>query len=428
MSETIFAVATARGKAGVAIVRVSGAQAPEALRAFGVPLVATRRASLRKLSVAGAVIDEALVLVFAENQSFTGEAVVEFQLHGSVAVTSAVLRVLSDIPGFRHAEAGEFTRRALENGVLDLTQVEGLADLIDAETEAQRRQAQRVLSGAIGLRAAEWRRDLIRASALIEATIDFADEDVPVNVVPEVLALIDGLRESFRRELEAGRVAERIRDGFEVALIGSPNAGKSSLLNALVGRDAAITSAVAGTTRDVLEVRMDLGGLPVTMLDTAGLRETDDEVEVIGVARARARAGDADLRVLLVDPTGDRPAFDLLEDDIVVETKADLFPGEGRVSSKTGEGLDALISRIEGVLQQRVPRAGVIIRERQRIALLTAVEALDSAKNWLYSGGDAVELVASDLRSAVHALDLLVGRIGVETLLDEIFASFCIGK
>jgi tRNA modification GTPase len=428
MTETIFALATARGKAGIAVVRISGPRSLDAAARFGVRGLRPRNASLRKLCFGGDILDEGLVLYFPLGHSFTGEDVVEFQLHGSHATVSAVLRTLSDMDGLRPAEAGEFTRRALENGVLDLTQVEGLADLIDAETEAQRRQAQRVLSGAIGERAATWRKDLIRAAALIEATIDFADEDVPQDVTPEVGEIIDGLLAAFEKEIAGSHISERVREGFEVAIIGAPNAGKSSLLNALVGREAAITSAVAGTTRDVIEVRMDIGGLPVTLLDTAGLRDTQDEIERIGVERARGRAGRADLRVLVLEP-GEKPdGYELLDGDIVVESKADLSGNESGISSMTGFGLDRLLSQVNDALSDRVQGGGVFVRERHRRALIEAVRSLESARKWIYGSGASIELAASDLRSALHQMQVLVGMVGVENLLDEIFSSFCIGK
>ena len=427
MDDTIFALASARGKAGVAVFRISGPQAHEAVAQLCV-VPKTRRAALRRLIWQGEVLDEALVLVFDPGASFTGEAAAELQVHGSLAVVKTVTRALGDA-GLRHAEAGEFTRRALENGRLDLAQVEGLADLIEAETDAQRRQAMRVLSGAIGLRAEGWRRSLIRAGALIEATIDFADEDVPVDVTPEVLALVDGLLAELRHEIAGTGAAERVRDGFEVAIVGAPNAGKSTLLNMLAGREAAITSEVAGTTRDVIEVRMDLGGLAVTLLDTAGLRETDDQVELIGVARAIARAETADLRVFLLSHPDEALIITPRPIDIVVLGKGDLYPQvEDAISGKTGRGVDRLVARITAVLGEKAASAGVMTRERHRVAMKRAVEAMESARSQIQRPRSAAELVAADLRQASLALDMLVGRLDVENLLDEIFASFCIGK
>ena len=427
MGDTIFALASARGKAGVAVMRVSGPQAHGALAQLcAVPV--SRRVALRRLVWQGQMLDEALVLSFDEGASFTGEASVELHLHGGLGVVKAVARALAEL-GLRHAEAGEFTRRSLENGRLDLAQVEGLADLIDAETDVQRRQALRVLSGSIGKRAEAWRRDLIRAAALVEATIDFADEDVPVDVSPEVLGLVDGLLRDLRREIAGAAVAERVRDGFEVAILGAPNVGKSTLLNALAGREAAITSDVAGTTRDVIEVRMDLAGLAVTLLDTAGLRETDDTVEKIGVARAISRAGSADLRVFLLGGPEEALLLAPLPGDIVVQGKADLTDAPESVSGLTGQGLDRLVARISDVLTQKASSVGVMTRERHLVAMTRAVEAMESARHQVQGlGGGAAELVALDLRRAVRALDVLVGRVETEDLLDEIFASFCIGK
>jgi tRNA modification GTPase len=421
MGDTIFALASARGKAGVAVFRVSG---PGAVAAIGRLCAVPERIGLRRL-IWGEVLDEALVLRFPAGASFTGEEVVELQVHGSMAVVRAVSGALLGL-GLRPAEAGEFTRRALENGRLDLAQVEGLADLVEAETEAQRRQALRVFSGAIGARAEAWRAKLIRAAALIEATIDFADEDVPVDVTPEVLDLIETLRSDLRAEVAGSTVAERVRDGFEVAILGAPNAGKSTLLNALAGREAAITSEIAGTTRDVIEVRMDIGGLAVTLLDTAGLRETEDKVEAIGVARALQRAEVADLRVFLLSSPGEALMMAPQPGDITILGKADVT-GEG-VSGRTGQGVEALVARIEAELAARVAGAGVMTRARHRHAMERAIEALDSAENRVKAAGAGVELVAEDLRWAGRALDVLVGRVDVENLLDEIFSSFCIGK
>ncbi|MES2433202.1 MAG: tRNA uridine-5-carboxymethylaminomethyl(34) synthesis GTPase MnmE [Pseudomonadota bacterium] len=426
--DTIFALASARGKAGVAVIRISGSLAHEAVAALCV-LPPLRQAGLRRLVWQGEVLDEALVLLFAAGASFTGEASAELQSHGSTAVVARLLQALAAMDGLRMAEAGEFTRRALENGRLDLTQVEGLADLIDAETEAQRKQALRVLSGALGRRVEAWRLDLVRAAALIEATIDFADEDVPLDVSPEVRALIDGLLVQLRVELDGALAAERIRDGFEVAIVGAPNAGKSTLLNALAGREAAITSEVAGTTRDVIEVRMDIAGLSVTLLDTAGLRESADVVEQIGVARALERARQADLRIFLQTEPDEALMLLPSADDLVVLGKADVRDGTIlAVSGKTGAGIDGLIAQIAARLSGRAASAGLLIRERQRIAMQVAVSGLESARMRMGQAQSLPELVAADLRVSMRALAVMVGRIDVENLLDEIFSSFCIGK
>lgn len=427
--DTIFALATAPGKAGVAVVRVSGSHIGDVAGALFGDLPAKRQAVLRVLRDSeGVRIDEALVLYFPEKQSFTGEPVLELQLHGSVAVVNRILRLLGDIPGLRLAEPGEFTRRALENGQLDLAQVEGLADLIDAETEAQRRQALRVLSGDLGKLAETWRIDLIRAAALIEATIDFADEDVPVDVTPEVEALIDKTRASLEKEVAGVAVAERIRTGFEVAIVGPPNVGKSTLLNALAGREAAITSEIAGTTRDVIEVRMDLNGLPVTLLDTAGLRETEDVVESIGITRAKERATRADLRVFLNSDT-QTPELEPLPGDLIKISKGDLSGDPvGSISAKTGHGVPELIDEIASEMSERAARSGIASRERHRQAMVQALSALSVAKERLKFGSDAYDLAAEELRIGIRALDSLVGRVDVENLLDEIFSSFCIGK
>lgn len=423
--DTIYALASARGKAGVAVLRLSGPAAHDAAVMLCGDLPPARRASLRRLVWNGVELDQALVLVFPQGESFTGEPSVELHLHGSLAVVQSVMRVLSGIPGLRLAEPGEFTRRALENGRLDLAQVEGLADLIDAETEAQRRQALRVLSGAIGRRAEEWRRKLIRAAALIEATIDFADEDVPVDVTPEVMDLTHDVLVDLRREVAGSHAAERIRDGFEVAIVGAPNAGKSTLLNALAGRDAAITSEFAGTTRDVIEVRMDIGGLAVTLLDTAGLRKTADPVEQIGIERALERAKSADLRVFL-ESGEDVPGIMPMPDDITLPGKADVT-GKG-VSGRTGQGVPELIAAIGERLLARSAGAGLVTRERHRLAIERAIGAMESARVEIEKGAARAELAAADLRIAIRALEALVGRVDVENLLDEIFSSFCIGK
>ena len=427
--DTIFALSTAPGKAGVAIIRVSGPAAHDAVRSLCGDVPVARQASLRVLrDREGRRLDEALILTFEQDRSFTGEVSAEFQVHGSTAVTAALLDELGSMDGLRPAGAGEFTRRALENGMLDLAQVEGLADLIDAETEAQRRQAMRVLSGDLGQKAEAWRRSLIRAAALLEATIDFADEEVPVDVSPEVGSFVLNVIEELRREIDGVGIAERIRTGFEVAIVGAPNVGKSTLLNALAGRDAAITSEHAGTTRDVIEVRMDLGGLPVTLLDTAGLRETEDAVESIGIDRARNRADQADLRVFLVEP-GQVPEMQPMDDDIVLTAKSDLNSDVGNgISGKTGEGVTGLVDRIRETLAARASGSGVATRQRHKDSMGRGMVALEAALQLLPMGEDCADLAAEELRTAIRALDSLVGRIDIENVLDEIFTSFCLGK
>ena len=430
--DTIFALATARGRAGVAIVRISGPRAWEAAGNLVGELPEPKAAALRIVRDSTEVaLDQALVLAFAEGESFTGECVVELHLHGSSAVIAAVLRCLSEQDGLRLANPGEFTRRALESGQLDLAQVEGLADLIDAETEAQRVQALKIMRGALGKKAERWRNILVRATALLEVTIDFADEDVPVDVTPEVLDLIGVASQEMQAELDGARASENIRDGFEVAIIGRPNIGKSTLLNRLAGKSAAITSEIAGTTRDVIEVRMDLGGIAVTLLDTAGLRDSDDAIEKLGVARAVERAEAADIRVFLVALDG------LVEDlgvtvhpeDIIIVGKADIIDSSGpSVSGKTGAGVDMLLKRLTITLEKRTAGATSVTRERHRTALINGISALKSAKTHVNNGAEWSDLAAEEMRQSLRALDSLVGRVDIENILDEIFSSFCLGK
>ena len=425
--ETIFALATARGKAGVAVVRLSGDRAFDAAHQLVGHLPRPETFGLRKVSTAQhGVIDQCLVLVFEAPRSFTGEHVVEFHLHGSLAIVNAFEDALLSTGLVRRAEAGEFTKRALLNGQLDLPQVEALGDLIEAETEAQRLQAQSVLSGALRDKVELWRGLLVRAVSLLEATIDFVDEDVPVDVIPEVRSIIEDLCRSFSDEIRGVGVAERVREGFEVAIIGAPNAGKSTLLNALARRSIALTSDVPGTTRDVLEARLDLGGLPVTFLDTAGIRATDDIVERLGVERALERARAADLVVFLDDGNWQPPSDLLTEDSIVVRAKDDdgLLGG---VSGATGCGLDELERMVADRLAERVAIVRATISQRQGEAILQALSVLSDVQKSL-EDGLASELLSDDLRGVVATLGGIVGSVGVDDYLGDIFANFCIGK
>ncbi len=426
----IYALATPRVSAGIALIRLSGAGAVEFVKPFVGGLECPAR-SLRMFRHKGAVLDQVLVLTFAKGGSFTGEEVVELHCHGSLAVIDAILAVFAESPKTRLAEPGEFTRQAFENGCLDLTQVEGLADLIAAETHEQLVLANRVFGGAFSAKVTAWRADLIRACALLEAMIDFADEDIPQDLQGEVLSLIDKTIKSMRSEITGTKIAERIRNGFEVAIIGRPNIGKSTLLNTLAGRKVALTSEIAGTTRDIIEVRMDIKGLPVTILDTAGLRDTDDTVESLGVDWARDRANTADIRVFLLDDTGlDGLGISVQKDDIILRGKVDKTPdfkGAG-VSGKTGQGIDFIMKNIVRILSPRILPTQTATRERHRVAMQSATSVLQQAGDSIKSDSFAVELVATDIRAALGSLNHMIGAVGVEDILDEIFASFCLGK
>ena len=427
--DTIFALSTAPGKSGISVIRVSGSESFRAVNDLCGGIPPPRHASLRKLrDRKNGLLDQAIVICFEEKRSATGEEAAEFHCHGSSAVVAAVLDALSQMNGLRIAEPGEFARRSFENGMLDLSQVEGLADLIESETEAQRRQALQNLHGDLGSQAQIWRSALIRASALIEVGIDFSDEDIPENALPDVMELISDIAGSLKGQIDGFASAERIRRGFEIAIVGAPNVGKSTLLNAVAGRKAAITSEFAGTTRDIIEVRMDIHGLPVTLLDTAGIRNTDDNVEAIGVDLARQRANQADIRVFLIE-NNEMIDIQKKEDDIVIVAKGDLKgdPG-GSVSGKTGKGIDELIQTIFSILKNRTSNAGLATRYRHKAAMINAREALESAMMEIKMNGGRPELISECLRQAIQALDSLTGKVDVECVLDEIFKTFCLGK
>jgi tRNA modification GTPase len=429
MSGTIFALSSAPGRAGVAVVRVSGPDAGAAVRALAGPLPEPRRAVLRTLKAAdGTPIDQALVLWFAAPESFTGEDTSEFHVHGGRAIVERLLAELAVLPGLRPAERGEFTRRAVENGKLDLTQAEALIDLIDADTEGQRRQALRQYDGALAALYDDWRARLIQALAWAEAAIDFSDEELPDDVFTQVREKTQQIKGEIESHLRDARRGEIVRDGFFLTVIGPPNAGKSSLINALAKRDVAIVAETAGTTRDIIEVRLDIGGYAVIVADTAGLRETADAVESEGVRRAVARAEQSDLVLLLLDGTSD--TLPPRAADLVVWNKADL-PGfrarEGLVLSlKSDNGLDKLLIKLEEIVRIRLAtgdEAPVLTRARHRHALREASATLGRAVLVPES-----ELFAEDLRLAVRAIGRITGRVDVEDLLDVVFRDFCIGK
>ena len=390
----------------------------------------------------GEAIDDGLALFFPAPRSFTGEEVVELHVHGSRAVVTALIEALARLPGLRLAEPGEFTRRAFENGKLDLTAAEGLADLVAAETSAQRRQALRQLAGELGRLYESWRSRLLRALAHVEAEIDFPEEGLPSEIWAEVRAEAQALRREIAAHLADHRRGERLREGVSVAIIGPPNAGKSSLMNALARRDVAITSAIAGTTRDVIEVALDLEGFPVVLADTAGLRDAADAIEEEGVRRARARAAAADFRLVVVDVTKPEEARALgplaAEGALVVANKIDLAPADAarwadalgagpalRLSLVTGQGVTDLLARLAVEMKTRLDPSGapVITRARHRAALANAAASLDR-----FEIATLPELAAEDLRAATRALGRITGRVDVEDMLDIIFREFCIGK
>ncbi len=440
-ADTIYALASAPGRAGVAIVRVSGGDARRVIARLTDRDVPPRVATLRRLRDDGdAPIDDALVLFFAAPHSFTGEDVAEFHLHGGPAVVASMLRVLRDMENCRIAEPGEFTRRAFHNDKLDLAQVEGLADLVAAETEAQRRQALRQAEGELSRFYDGWRTRLLRTLARLEAYIDFPDEDLPDQLIAAIDGEIADLRRDLGRHLADAHRGEILRDGLTIAILGAPNVGKSSIINKLSQRDAAIVSAIAGTTRDVVEVRMDLGGYPVTIADTAGLRASADEIEQAGVRRALARAEHADLKLLVFDggiwPGIDGETAKLIDDRaLCVVNKADLLrepepiaiAGRAviKVSARTGLGIEGLAAALTEAARERmeVGEGVALTRARHRAALEECQAALIRA-----AGAGQPELKAEDLRLAARALGRITGRVDVEDVLDLIFKEFCIGK
>ena len=426
--DTIFALASAPGKAGISIVRLSGPLAINVAEKLTKSKLKEKQPNLRVIYDSdNHFIDQALILIFSKPYSFTGENVVEFHLHGSNAVVSSVIKLLGNFKGLRAAEPGEFSRCALENGKIDLAQVEGLADLIDAETDAQHKQAARIFNGALGEKTKEWRAKLVKAGALLVATLDFADEEVPEEVTPEVEKLINMVLSDLDKEIIGVQTAERIRSGFEVAIVGAPNLGKSTLLNYLVGRDAAITSNVSGTTRDVIEVKLDLRGLPVTILDTAGIRKSDDKVEEIGISRALERSSLSDLRIVLTED-GEYPSGLKSRDTDIICIAKDDQGNRGGVSGKTGAGIDRLKNNIWDILNDKAQYVGIATRERHKSSMVNAKEFLGNAVVSLRDGPEYYDITAEEIRAATSALDSLIGRIGVEDVLDEVFSSFCLGK
>jgi len=437
VSDTIFALATPPGRGAIAVLRLSGSATETALTALGAGGLTPRLASVRSLRHEGRLIDEALVLRFVAPRSYTGEDSAELHLHGGRAVVEAASTALIAL-GLRPAEPGEFTRRAFQNGRMDLAQAEAVADLIDAETDAQKSQALGQLDGALSAAYAGFRRDLLKALSLVEAEIDFPDEEVPDNLARTAGPVLDALAADLRAALADSDRGRRVREGYRIVLIGETNAGKSSLFNALVAREAAIVTPIAGTTRDVLDADIMIGGYAVTLSDTAGLRDSDDPVEAEGIRRARLRAESADLRLWVRSPSteGDTdPAFGFIHSsDLQVLNKSDLGAVATApdlealsVSTTTGQGLSELHDWIAARLARDLSGADfpAVTRERHRRRLAEALAAVEAGRRALDL---APEMAGDDLRRAADALARVTGAIGVEDILGEVFSSFCIGK
>lgn len=442
MAETIFALASGAGRAGVAVIRVSGKDSWASMEAIArVHNPQPRTARYVALQHENITLDQSVILPFKAPASYTGEDVVEYHIHGGRAVIDSVLDALAVQDGHRMAEPGEFTRRAFENGKLDLTEAEAVADLIDAETQLQKSQALSQLGGALSSLYEGWTQALKNTLAHLEADIEFPDEDLPEGIAPEVTSAIETLKNEINAHLQDNRRGERLRDGIQVAIIGAPNAGKSSLVNALVQRDVAITSGTAGTTRDVIEAHLDLGGYPVTFADTAGLRpdqigdEGQDAIEGEGIKRAMQRAANADITVLLFDGTAEMPdphTLNLIDERaILVTNKMDTDGARAQIdaslmiSATKGDGMDHLLNALLDKIKSLMGSAETpsLTRKRHRTNLQDAYDALARSQE-----AALPELMAEDVRLAMRSLGKITGKVNVEDLLDVIFNDFCIGK
>lgn len=445
---TIFALSSGKGRAGVSVIRISGPETSSTILALtkSEKIPAPRVAELRWFydPLKNEKIDQGLVIYFPGPASFTGEDVAEFHIHGGYAVVAGFLEALSNCPGLRNAEAGEFTRRAFDNGKMDLTSAEGLADLINAETASQRKQALRQMDGDLGELYEGWRGEITSAMAYLEADIDFSDEEIPDDVTARIKPIVEKLRGEINKHLADGHRGERLRHGLQVVILGAPNAGKSTLLNYLSKRDVAIVSEIAGTTRDLLEVHLDLAGFPVTIVDTAGLRESADIIESEGIRRAEKRAGDADLKLVIIDETDktslntqmkrhiDENTMVLFnKSDLVSAKKEEIIPagniGSWHISAKTGHGLETFLSALKGEVEKRMElsEAPSLTRTRHRANLQSCLNHLD---RFLEADHFELELLSEDLRMAARDLGKITGYVDVEDILEKIFKEFCIGK
>ncbi len=438
--DTIFALSSGKGKSGVSVIRVSGKEAFACLEAFKISNVEARSTSLKKLrNPNNEIIDSSLVLKFVSPASFTGEDVIEIHAHGSIAVVSEILGILESIPNYRHAEAGEFSKRAFENGKMDLLQAEGLADLIESETKSQRAQAVRQMEGEFSGIYENWRERVIEIMAFIEAFVDFPDEDIPQDLELQARAKVQTIINEIEKQLN-NNIAEKIRDGLVITILGKPNVGKSTLINLLTKRELAIVSNIAGTTRDSLEAHFEISGIPVTLIDTAGIRETKDEIEEEGVRRALEKAEKSDFKIYIIDATNPEIDENLIDENTLVlvnktDVSNDLSAIEEtnyaiiKTSLKTGDGVDEILTKLSEIAEKysSISEAGIVTRARHRNLLHNTLENLNNfievRKNEL-----PIEIAAENLRLASFGIGKIIGKIDVEDVLDKIFSEFCIGK
>ena len=428
----IYALSTSSGKSSISIIRISGPNAFLIANKFIKKQPEIRKATTTRIIYNKILIDIGIVTYYSFKNSYTGEDLVEFNLHGSVAVIKKMLEILSIQKNTRLALPGEFTRRAFENKKLQLSQVEGIYNLIESETESQRKLSLKLLDGDLGKKVKLWKKKLINVLSILDASIDFSEEDLPKSHLLEIQNEIKKLINHFKREIKGSYIAESLTDSFEVALIGKPNVGKSTLLNFLLKRDISIVTNIPGTTRDILEAKLDLKGLPVTFIDTAGLRKSNDKVEKIGIKKTLKKVSTVDLRVFLINKNSDLDSFKQIKrkNDLVFISKSDKrkLHNEMGISGVTGEGTDILINKIYDILSKKTLSVGSVVNSRHRLIIKNALSFLNDALLNCNSDFDKIELIAEDIKKTLKELDFLVGTIDVEDILENIFSKFCIGK
>ena len=435
MTPTIFAVSTPQGVSAISIIRISGPEsfkaADKLFRLDKSVSLEMRKTYLRKVfSKTGRLLDECLVIFFEKGKSFTGENMVELHLHGSHIVVKTVLESLSELNYLKQAEAGEFTKKALENNKLNLFEVEGLSDLLVAETEAQQKQALNTYSGVMSKKIEGWKNIITKMLSLVEASIDFSEEVNNNDIVNSIRPYLKDLQKELNSEKDGFKAAESIRDGFEVAFVGKPNVGKSTILNRLARRNLSITSEISGTTRDIIELRFNLNGIPITFLDTAGIRYTKNKIEKIGVSNTIDRVNNSDIRVFLTENKEEIKSYgvNFLDSDLIIRPKGDIFGSEPSISGKTGKGFDFLLERLKVNFQKKIKQASLISRTRHLEKVVWSLKHLKKIATHMDNDCFEIEIIAEEFRNILRNFDGLLGLVDTEDILGEIFSNFCIGK